>query len=251
MKYLKMLEICKDQKQVKVLSHISKAMPFVFDTVEETSEILVAERSVEKVDLPFPVCSFEMLGEGETFLFVDKYTGTELHIYCIVAEELEPGKIIYHVVSTLGVEYIKYDCFHPDDFGRNKWLMVNMMVDSLLQQLKNGQHGHTSPRTVFKWKDGGEKKQVRINKVIHVRPRNGSEAGKETGTRNVTWSHAFWVMGHWRTISGIGKNRDGEYRVSGKTWVEAFVKNSELGDPVKKIRLVRNESGENPESEKV
>ena len=51
-------------------------------------------------------------------------------------------------------------------------------------------------------------------------------------------THAFKVRGHWRRIpeNKIGKNRNGEYRVYGYTWVTEYVKGN--GELVKKLRVV-------------
>jgi hypothetical protein len=51
-------------------------------------------------------------------------------------------------------------------------------------------------------------------------------------------------MGHWREVKGIGKNRDGVYGVSGKTWVLSYVKNDVAGDPINKIRYIHHEKEE-------
>lgn len=53
----------------------------------------------------------------------------------------------------------------------------------------------------------------------------------------VDWKHSWECVGHWRKISGIGKDVDGNYRVIGKTWVLPCVKGN--GELIKKLRVVK------------
>lgn len=55
--------------------------------------------------------------------------------------------------------------------------------------------------------------------------------------RKVEWKHCWEVMGHWRKIEGIGKDRDGEYNQHGRTWVNPCVKGE--GDLIKKVRIIK------------
>jgi len=240
-KFLDLLEDCKESGFYKVLEHIKGAQPFVITTPADPHNYPTTKgRGIKnpKLDLPFKVCSFELTGNH----------GVELQcpgrpkviVWCLVAEELSPEKTIFYAVGDFGhgreVKWV-----HPDDDGQSLWEILAAHLFLFLEQIQDGQHGTSSPRRIFKWKEKGEKKQIRINQVIHIRPRESSSLSSLSSLSspgNVQWSHAFWVMGHWRTIKGIGKDREGVYRISGKTWVDAFVKQSELGDPVRKIRLL-------------
>lgn len=235
-----MMECCKATGQVKVLDRISKANPFVF-LAKKTVGVneLIYSSDDSPADIPFGVCSFELNGQLSMYL-KDQRTGVLnfTDMVCIVAEENVNGKTIFYTLSRdLKTNVPRIDWFHPDDHGSDEWVTLNDLVKTLLKRLSTERHGHTSPRTVVKWKQGGVKKQVRINKVIYVGGNNSPE--ETTGTRSIIWSHAFWVMGHWRNISGIGKDRAGNYGISGRTWVSSYVKNDELGDPILKIRAVK------------
>ena len=233
MNFFKMLDAVKAQGQVKVLAHLVQAQPFVVDIPEESETANIDEKY--KLDLPFKVCSFENIGGAPTTLALDdKRILARYH--CIVAEEIEPKKIIFYAdTEAYGARQIRW--VHPNDGQEEEYTVLNNIVVKFLETIKNGQHGTTSPRHLVKWKENGEKKQARINKVIHIRPRGLSES---EGERNVNWSHAFWVMGHWRDISGVGKDRDGNYTVNGMTWVVPHVRKAELGDPINKIRVVKD-----------
>lgn len=47
----------------------------------------------------------------------------------------------------------------------------------------------------------------------------------------VNWTHGFWIAGHWRSIKQgkLGKNKNGNYEVFGKTWVIEHIRKEELG----------------------
>lgn len=56
---------------------------------------------------------------------------------------------------------------------------------------------------------------------------------------HLAFDHSFKVIGHWRKISPhtYGKNRNGEYIVTGMTWVKEHTRGE--GDLIKKIRVVK------------
>lgn len=61
---------------------------------------------------------------------------------------------------------------------------------------------------------------------------------KSMMSRDPNWSHCWKVMGHYRKHTGIGKNRQGERCIPGKTWVKEHYKQTQL-DYVDKVRIVR------------
>ena len=56
---------------------------------------------------------------------------------------------------------------------------------------------------------------------------------------SIAFDHSFKVIGHWRKISPhtYGKNRNGEYVVTGMTWVKEHTRGE--GDLIKKIRVLK------------
>lgn len=55
----------------------------------------------------------------------------------------------------------------------------------------------------------------------------------------LTPSYAFRVRGHWRTINSnsLGKDRNGEYKVKGHTWVIDYIKGQ--GEVIHKLRVIK------------
>jgi hypothetical protein len=56
--------------------------------------------------------------------------------------------------------------------------------------------------------------------------------------KGIEWSHRWSVRGHWRTVPGLGKNREGQYSVTGHTWVSEHEKGPEDAPLITKTRLV-------------
>lgn len=258
MKFLILLEALKSNRDFSTLERIKDVQPFVFLPTKEdlirlgTFEASTIEPTLD-LDLPFKVCSFETVGMSQEMPQLEgKPKGPAIDVASIIAEETETPFHVFHFLGVLnGTTKIAYT-LDPrkitEDSEINMWCGIRVLVQEFLKDLKNGQYGTTSPRTVFKWKENGEKKQTRINKIIHVRPRSNSCGASSDEHSQVNWSHAFWVMGHWREISGIGKDREGNYSMVDKTWVIPHVKNAELGDPVLKIRLKSNSSSSQSEA---
>jgi len=57
---------------------------------------------------------------------------------------------------------------------------------------------------------------------------------------HLEYTHSFKVRGHWRRLkqNSIGKNRNGEYKVYGFTWVTEFCKGK--GELVKRVRVLKS-----------
>ena len=78
-----------------------------------------------------------------------------------------------------------------------------------------------------------------INKIIHIRAKTTSEK-ISYGGQEIDWSDRWRVRGHWRKISAVGKDRNGDYGVQGFTWVVEHVKGPEELPIVEKTRIVHN-----------
>lgn len=53
---------------------------------------------------------------------------------------------------------------------------------------------------------------------------------------NVEWKHSWHVCGHWRKISGIGKDRVGKRTVEGMTWCNPHIRG--CGTLIDKVRVL-------------
>ena len=76
---------------------------------------------------------------------------------------------------------------------------------------------------------------VKVKRVFYVNKKCKNNPSVISGNR-VEWKHSWECSGHWRRISGIGKNRQGQYEMNGITWVNPCIKGD--GPLVKKLRVV-------------
>ena len=85
---------------------------------------------------------------------------------------------------------------------------------------------------------------IKVCKPIYYVLNKDEEKEKRTYKRikplgHLAFDHSFKVIGHWRRISPhtYGKNRQGEYVVTGMTWVKEHTRGE--GELIKKIRVVK------------
>jgi hypothetical protein len=101
-------------------------------------------------------------------------------------------------------------------------------------------------------REGMEKRSAKVNplskkkaystfNIIHLSKLNSIPQYKNS--KNIEWSHAWKVRGHWRYFSNndqLGKNRHGERLEKGRTWVMEYEKQKDL-EFKNKIRIIPNE----------
>ena len=79
--------------------------------------------------------------------------------------------------------------------------------------------------------------------IYYILNKNEKQAEKQVKEikpiGHLSYTHSFKVRGHWRRINphSIGKNRNGEYKVYGYTFVREYVKGE--GELVKRGRVVK------------
>lgn len=86
---------------------------------------------------------------------------------------------------------------------------------------------------------GSDRKLVRIKNILHVAMKKENRSYAKSLGKEIEWTHRWEVMGHWRKVDTIGKDRNGEYGIHGYTWVVPHSKGPADKDLVKKIRVVR------------
>jgi len=104
----------------------------------------------------------------------------------------------------------------------------------------------TSDRLKYR-NSAGDKVLHKIKKVVYILPKKATDEQKseiEKSVSSIEWSHRWQVRGHWRKITGIGKNRAGEYIVQGHTYVTEYEKGPEDVPLVKKTRVLEGDKNE-------
>lgn len=84
---------------------------------------------------------------------------------------------------------------------------------------------------------GKNRELVKIKTVVRITLKNNKKDCIPIAGGTIDWSHRWEVRGHWRKITGIGKNRQGQYLVKGLTWVTPFQKGPKEKPFVKKSRV--------------
>lgn len=88
-------------------------------------------------------------------------------------------------------------------------------------------------------KKDGKKKPHQIRRIVRIVPKNMKDKVKPIMPKGkIDFSHRWEVRGHWRRVSGIGKDREGNYEVRGLTWVTNCVKGPEELPLIQKLRWV-------------
>jgi hypothetical protein len=100
-------------------------------------------------------------------------------------------------------------------------------------------YGESSYSMKGKLKLGKKKNNFKIKNFTHVSTKRYEKEHTSFLGRSINWSHGFWVSGHWRKLkeSKLGKDRNGEYKVNGYTWVVPHTRKDELG-VVEKTRVI-------------
>lgn len=212
-------------------AQIELCQPFVFK-MPQLGRVLgyfEAETFVkDPIDAPFPVFSIEHVdGDvGSILLNGDRRCG--IFPQCLVVIEESPMQykifaLIDSIKGGLGILRLGNE--------------VLPIVRSFLEHINVGIVGSEITRVVAKVGSGKTKKVIRIRRIIHVIPKKESIKTK-LEMKNVDWTHRFEVRGHWRKIDSLGKDRNGDYSVSGFTWVINHTKGPEGMPLVKKVRLI-------------
>lgn len=86
---------------------------------------------------------------------------------------------------------------------------------------------------------GSNRKLMRVKNILHVAMKKEQKAYAKTLGKEIDWSHRWEVMGHWRKVDTIGKDRTGAYSIKGYTWVVPHIKGNKEKELIKKIRIVK------------
>lgn len=79
--------------------------------------------------------------------------------------------------------------------------------------------------------------QSEIVPITYVSNKKYSSKQLSLSGEPIEWKHSWEVIGHWRAISGIGKNRNGDYLEINRTWINPCIKGK--GELIKKIRIIK------------
>lgn len=196
---------------------LNNSQSFVIEPSGDETKDLEEKNEYE---LPFARCSFEM--SGDTLLSVHESGAC---IECaFFTDELN------FFLGLLNNEPLVF--FSKNDFHfRNAMAEIVNAKNIVVGKDKVGPRGFSF----------GSSRYFSFKPVIYIaRTKHLELAPQKVNRQKIDWSHRFWVRGHYRKIEGVGKNRDGEYCLTGKTWVREHEKGE--GELIDKVRIIKNDS---------
>ena len=117
-------------------------------------------------------------------------------------------------------------------------MMHNLTFNVMSLITKGVQMGQEKVNRKARMSRGNDRQTYRIKNIVHVRKKQRVSVPTPGLTTDINWSHRWEVMGHWRKVSGLGKDERGIYGLRGLTWVKPHTKGPDEKELVKKIRLV-------------
>lgn len=184
--------------------------------------------------LPFPAISFEVSGRA----FLGAADAEALSLVTIYREEAVGEISVCHWALTgknhPGNQLQKdvFACLHgPAEVTDYSFL------NAIIAQMRTAEVGRQKSSYRHRIGSGSERRLIKIPHVTYVRGRS-AEQERVFPQRDINWTHRWEVMGHWRKVSGTGKDREGNYTVSGMTWVNNHIRGPDELELVRKTRKV-------------
>ena len=255
MKYFEMIcsllsnpNINKNQSDLELISLLKDAELFTFhssnssepERLDESEIIHDPEGYKGDLDSPFQTIWIEMAEkDGVQYkVTVSENTDPDLPVVNtlgMLVHEVKPRT--FRIWSLLEMHDKKFDIKIVKAFETS---MMGEVAKLLIERLNKEAWGLESSRKHVHIGNGNIKQSRRIKRIIHVTPKKQSLKLKSYKSRSIEWTHSWTVRGHWRTIDGVGKNREGSGDVLGHTWVKAHIKGT--GDLIKKTRNVHTDN---------
>lgn len=221
------------------LIHAHTARPIVFDLSDaSTGDICIKPDEAEaldditELDLPFRTCAFEVLGAP-----VLNTSGSLIN--SVIVHEIEPRAYAVWTHETHPVRGQMFGAHfeRETETGRNS---VKPALQYLLSRIRSGSIStEVGANLRARVGCGSTRRLIKIKQIVRVSAgKRRNESIKPIAGGSIDFSHRWEVMGHWRKVSGIGKDREGKYSVSGFTWVIPHVKGPEHIPLIAKTRLV-------------
>lgn len=233
----KELEIFKKHKAPSILKKLPNV--FIIDDQMKMTEDFISDMPTagRTLNLPFDTVFIEgLIGSLGVISLEDKLQ----YVMTIMIKEFSPSDYAFILTTATDMNqtatygWNAYLSFHT------KYKNVFNYIEKVLEYINSKSNicGQASVNIRIKSKEAGKNKIKKIKKIVIVK--NKKNKMTSFGGSEIDWSHRWEVRGHWRSIRGVGKDRNGDYKISGLTWVKDFVKGPEDKIFVKKTRIVNN-----------
>lgn len=254
-----------------------KNHPFVFSPLNPTPLDLMEDSIMEyeSFDAPFEVFSIEVAGQNITV--AKDVTKFAVNISCLMVIRMQhesdnTGNFVFvlyeangepyvfmELISTVttknadgGVNLMVFENFDP---GKNWTAIANNVFSQLIKAFVDRLNGTSTVgienANINIHYNGKHNKRMKtsIKRIVHIVPKSARHTHRPLTARNIEWTHRFWRRGTWVSfynedgtinMNKIGKDRDGNYNVLGKTWrIESLVNADREDLPiVNKTRIV-------------
>lgn len=242
LKNIEMSDFIKNGNEEAFIDFAKSCRPFVFTPINDGPPTEYPKKLNEIEDAPFECFSIELTGDRpipspnplDSMIDFEKRTAP-IEIWAMMVCEFAPKEfIVYFLVKVSNT---------------NNWVVVvignseleaNGLIQHYIDRISKEKSGLEIVNVKQKIGTGKQKIFHKIKSVIHITGSPSRYSGSY-GSREVDWTHRFEVRGHWRKVSGIGKDRQGNYGTEGFTWIESYVKGSEELPLIKKQRIVQND----------
>lgn len=206
-----------------------------------------------KPALPFKVCWFEPLGNDNLLALLSEDKKPEIFIFGILIEEKTPYDYDLYLYWAMKQHRLTPICLNKEFIERIKKdgeepRVISLMemgyynaIDYIEQTLERMQQKEMiivkEPR---KFKATG-KPNFTINEYIKITNQKRVYGEPVNKKEKIEYSYRFEVRGHWRKLSegSIGKDRNGEYKIEGYTWVNEHEKGSKDLPLLQKTRIIQ------------
>lgn len=188
------------------------------------------------LDLPFSVVAIEIQNDPIGHFLVPPAYESRVEVWCIIVEEISPTNYQFAFIGKYQ-NRLYFSEIEDPHLIKGVYLFTEKYINFL--NSKSSEVGLLAKLPKAKLKSRESKRQIKFYRPIYVRSKTRSKINYvECSIGAVDWSHAWEVRGHWRKTDGLGKNREGQYVVSGFTWVSSHVKGNVKAGVVKKTRWV-------------
>ncbi len=210
---------------------VEDAQLFVFEEFEKEPELQRNERGKlvvpVEIDLPFKTCAFEV------------YPRLDDTKFAVLIHEKSPKLYEVFVMSLMRKSGKISASYYRPGSSYKSW-ETTLHIDALLQRLSREEAGMEEINIREKVGIGQNRRRLGIIKLIRIAPTAARSKVAALGKKQIDWSHRWFVRGHWRKATGLGKDRSGNYVVQGFTWVVSHEKGPEEAALVaKKTRLIK------------
>lgn len=202
---------------------------YTFTSVEEAEEKIPLRKI--PLSLPFP-CVWIESGSGENiFQTVTKTYDAPLNVFGLIIKEIPNGEHRYYTLGTIE----STEGVHEPLISQPRAKELDSVFGEMFEDIRKSKDILMGEkRQSIKMRIGRD--FLKTNRIIIVSPKKVKH--KYEDQNKIEWKHTWEVMGHWRLIKGIGKNRTGDYIMLGLTWVKPHLRGE--GPLVKKIRLIND-----------